>query len=89
MCRLYSARHVLELSEVEHRFNALRVIQAADGDEDHPRRTLQLAAEHPGAAVGEEISIQPLTRLGDVVKRLGSPLISVKPSSGTPKDVAA
>src|SRR5262245_66555242 len=66
-----STGHVLELREVErlrpckpalgehlkHRFNALRVVQAADGDEDQPRKALQVAAEHPGAASGAEVSI--------------------------------
>ena len=71
MCRLCLARHVLELRKVErllpfkaalgehfkHRFDALRVIQAADRDEDHSREALQVAGEHPGAAIGAEVSI--------------------------------
>src|SRR5262249_23851249 len=81
---LRSARHVLELREVErlrpfetalgehlkHRFDALGVIQAAERDEDHSREALQVGGEHPGAAFGAEVSVQALARLGDVVKRL-------------------
>src|SRR5262245_19496810 len=66
-----STGHVLELHEfkrlrpfktalgehLKHRFNAHRVVQAADGDEDHPRKALQVGAEHPGAAIGAEVSI--------------------------------
>src|SRR5215470_2206623 len=76
--------HVLELRKVErlrpfepalgehlkHRFDALRVIQAAERDEDHSREALQVAGEHAGAAFGAEVSIEALARLGDVVKRL-------------------
>src|SRR5262245_21021656 len=81
---LLSTGHVLELREVErlrpfetalgehlkHRFDALRVIQAAERDEDHSGEALQLGGEHPGAAIGAEVSIQALARLGDIVKRL-------------------
>jgi hypothetical protein len=66
-----SAGHVLELREVErllpfeaalgehlkHRFDALRVIQAAKRDEDRFREALQVGGEHPGAAIGAEVSI--------------------------------
>src|SRR5215472_18441031 len=83
VCRLYLSWHVLELREVErsrpfetalgehlkHRFDALRVIQAAERDEDHYREALQVAGEHPGAAIGAEVLIKALARLGDVVKR--------------------
>src|SRR5262245_2876782 len=69
--RLDSARHVLELREVErlrpfetalgehlkHRFDALGVIQAAERDEDHSREALQVGGEHPGAAFGAEVSV--------------------------------
>src|SRR5215471_17340913 len=69
--RLDSARHVLELREVErlrpfetalgehlkHRFDALGVIQAAERDEDHSREALQVAGEHPGTAFGAEVSV--------------------------------
>src|SRR5262249_53914362 len=54
---------------LEHRFDALRVIQAAERDEDHSGEALQVGAEHPGAATGAEVSIQALARLGDIVKR--------------------
>ena len=80
---LLSTGHVLELREVErlrpfetalgehlkHRFDALGVIQAAERDEDHSWEALQVAGEHPGAAIGAEVSIKALARLGDVVKR--------------------
>jgi|SRR6516162_510521 len=66
-----STGHVLKLREVERllpfetalgehlkrRIDALRVIQAADGDEDHSWEALQVAAEHPGAALRAEASI--------------------------------
>ena len=69
--RLDSARHILELREVErllpfetalgehlkHRFDALGVIQAAERDEDHSREALQVGGEHPGAAFGAEVSV--------------------------------
>src|SRR5262249_34270235 len=68
VCRLDSARHVLELREVERlrpfetaldehlkrRFDARGVIQAAERDEDRSREALQVAGEHPGAAFGAE-----------------------------------
>src|SRR5215510_8635733 len=79
-----STGHVLELREVErlrpfetalgehlkHRFDARRTIQAADGHEDHSGEALQVGGEHPGAAIGAEVSIEALARLGDIVKRL-------------------
>src|SRR5262249_12532241 len=55
---------------LKHRLDALRVIQAAERNEDHPRKALKIAGEHPRAAIGAEISIQPLARLRDVVKCL-------------------
>jgi len=80
VCRLYLARHIPELREVErlrpfktalgehlkHRHDAVRVIQAAEGDEDHSWEAFQVAGEHPGAAIGAEVSIKALARLGDV-----------------------
>src|SRR5262252_7258037 len=71
MSRSYSARHVLELREVErlrpfetalgehlkHRSDARGVIQAAERDEDHSWEALQVAAEHPGAALRAEVSV--------------------------------
>ena len=68
---LYLARHVLELREVErlrpfetalgehleHRIDALGVIQAAEHDEDHSWEGLQVAREHPGAALRAEVSV--------------------------------
>src|SRR5262249_46159482 len=79
-----STGHVLELREVErlrpfetalgehlkHWFDAPRAIQAADGHEDHSGEAFQVGGEHPGAAIGAEVSIQALARLGDIVKRL-------------------
>ena len=66
-----STGHVLELREVErlrpfetalgehlkHRIDALRVIQAAEHDEDHSWEALQVAGEHPGAALRAEVSV--------------------------------
>src|SRR5215831_8194354 len=68
---IHSIGHVLELREVErprpfetalgehlkHRIDALRVIQAAERDEDHPWEGLQVAGEHPGAALRAEVSV--------------------------------
>src|SRR5499427_8359735 len=79
-----STGHVLELWEVErlrpfetalcehlkHRIDALRVIQAAERDEDHSWEGPQVAGEHPGAALRAEVPVQAFARLGDVVKRL-------------------
>jgi len=79
----HSIRHVLELREVErlrpvktafgehfeHRFDALRIIQATDRDEDRPRKALQVVGKHPGAAIGAEVPLQPPARLRDVLKR--------------------
>src|SRR5262249_22636389 len=81
---IHSTGHVLELREVErllpfettfgehlkHRIDTHRVIQAADRDEDHSWEALQVAAEHPGAALWAEVSVQALARLGNVVKCL-------------------
>ena len=67
----HSTGHVLELREVErlrpfetalgehlkHRIDALRVIQAAERDEDHSPEPLQVAGVHPGAAIGAEVSV--------------------------------
>ena len=67
----HSIGHVLELREVErlrpfetalgehlkHRIDARRVIQAAERDEDHSWKTLQVGSEHPGAALRAEVSV--------------------------------
>ena len=67
----HSTGHVLELREVQrlrpfetalgehlkHRIDALRVIQAAEHDEDHSWEALQVAGEHPGAALRAEVSV--------------------------------
>ena len=67
----HSTGHVLELREVERlrpfetalrehlkdRIDALRVIQAAERDEDHSWKALQVIGEHPGAALRTEVSV--------------------------------
>src|SRR5262249_32725741 len=50
--------------------DAFRIIQAADLDEDRPRKALQVVGKQPGTAIRAEVPIQPLTRIRDVVKRL-------------------
>src|SRR5215470_16417898 len=80
-CRPDSARHVLKLGDIErlrpceaalseHRLDRLRLIQAAERDEDRPRKALQVTCEDPRAAIRAEVPIQPLARLRDVMKCL-------------------
>src|SRR5262249_19084153 len=68
---IHSIGHVLELREGErlrpfetalgehlkHRIDALRIVQAAERDEDHSWKTLQVGSEHPGAALRAEVSV--------------------------------
>src|SRR5262245_21274719 len=79
-----STGHVLELRDVErlrpcetalgehldHRLDALAVIQAAERHEDRSGEALQVGGEHPGAATRAVVPIQALARLGDIMKRL-------------------
>lgn len=45
---------------LKHRFDDIRVIQAAERDEDHSREALQVGGEHPGAAIGRKFRSRPL-----------------------------
>ena len=68
---IYSTGHVLELREVErlcpfetafgehlqHWIDSLTAIQAAEHDEDRSRKGLQVAGEHPGAALRAEVPV--------------------------------
>jgi hypothetical protein len=71
------------------RFNTVRLIQAADCDEDHAGEALQIAAVNPCAADRTEVAVQLFAGLGDVVewfRELKSPVGTPKKAITPPDD---